>query len=54
MMPGGARLQAVYGDRVLIERNGSLETLKLPRTPMQRRPAHQSAAAGERGACGAA
>lgn len=38
MLPGGARLKAVYGDRVLIERNGSLETLNLPRTPMQGGP----------------
>jgi general secretion pathway protein C len=30
---GGARLNSVYGDRVLIERNGRLETLMLPRTP---------------------
>jgi general secretion pathway protein C len=28
---GGARLHAVYGDRVLLERNGGLETLMLPR-----------------------
>jgi len=31
-IPGGARLHAVYGDRVIIERNGSLEALMLPRT----------------------
>src|SRR6185437_17129028 len=28
---GGARLHAVYDDRVLLERNGTLETLMLPR-----------------------
>jgi general secretion pathway protein C len=33
MIPGGVRLNSVYGDRVLIERNGRLETLLLPRTP---------------------
>jgi hypothetical protein len=32
VIPGGARLHAVYGDRVLLERNGGLETLLLPRT----------------------
>jgi general secretion pathway protein C len=31
MIPGGARLHAIYADRVLIERNGALETLPLPR-----------------------
>lgn len=34
-IPGGARLNAVYGDRVLIDRNGRLETLMLPRNPMK-------------------
>jgi general secretion pathway protein C len=34
VIPGGARLHAVYRDRVLLERNGSLETLSLPRTPL--------------------
>jgi general secretion pathway protein C len=32
MIGGGARLSAVYGDRVLLERNGRNETLLLPRT----------------------
>jgi general secretion pathway protein C len=32
-IPGGAHLHAVYADRVLLERNGGLETLLLPRTP---------------------
>jgi general secretion pathway protein C len=31
---GGARLHAVYADRVLLERNGGLETLMLPRTAL--------------------
>ena len=31
--PGGAHLHAVYSDRVLLERNGVLEALMLPRTP---------------------
>jgi general secretion pathway protein C len=31
MIPGGARLHAIFTDRVLIERNGALETLPLPR-----------------------
>lgn len=35
MLPGGARLNAVYGDHVLIERGGRLETLPLPRNPMK-------------------
>jgi general secretion pathway protein C len=35
MIPGGARLHAVYGDHVLIERGGRLETLPLPRNPMK-------------------
>ena len=30
-VPGGARLHAVYDDRVLLDRNGSLESLMLPR-----------------------
>jgi general secretion pathway protein C len=38
MIPGGARLKSVYGDRVLIERNGTLETLLLPRTPAKGGP----------------
>ncbi len=31
---GGAHLHAVYADRVLLERNGALETLTLPHTPL--------------------
>lgn len=30
-LPGGARLNAVYGDRVILERGASLETLRLPK-----------------------
>jgi general secretion pathway protein C len=30
-VPGGARLNAVYGDRVILERGGQLEALLLPR-----------------------
>jgi general secretion pathway protein C len=30
-VPGGARLHAVYGDRVLLDRGGALEALMLPR-----------------------
>ena len=37
-IPGGARLNSVYGDHVLIERGGRLETLRLPRTPMKGGP----------------
>jgi general secretion pathway protein C len=32
-LPGGVRLYAVYPDRVLIDRNGQIETLALPRQP---------------------
>jgi general secretion pathway protein C len=47
-LPGGVHLHAVYSDRVLLERNGGLETLMLPRTPMLTRPATPTAAAGGR------
>jgi general secretion pathway protein C len=30
-VPGGAKLHSVYGDRVVIDRNGTLESLALPR-----------------------
>jgi len=30
-LPGGARLHSVYSDRVLLERNGQIESLALPR-----------------------
>ena len=32
-IPGGARLHAVFSDHVLLERNGGLEALALPRQP---------------------
>ena len=32
-IPGGAKLHAVYADRVLLERNGALEALNLPHSP---------------------
>ncbi len=31
MLPGGARLHSVYGDRIVIERGGVLESLSLPK-----------------------
>jgi general secretion pathway protein C len=53
-IPGGAHLHAVYSDRVLLERNGGLETLMLPRTPISNRPpAAPVAAAASRGAAAA-
>lgn len=30
-LPGGAKLHAVYGDKVLLDRNGQIESLSLPR-----------------------
>lgn len=32
-LPGGARLHSIYGDRVIIDRGGTLESLTLPRQP---------------------
>jgi general secretion pathway protein C len=32
--PGGARLHSVYPDRVVLDRNGSLESLALPKRPL--------------------
>ena len=37
-IPGGAHLRSVYADRVLIERNGALESLLLPHTPLKSAP----------------
>jgi general secretion pathway protein C len=31
MLPGSVKLHSVYGDRVLLDRNGNLESLRLPR-----------------------
>jgi hypothetical protein len=54
-MPGGVHLHAVYADRVLLERNGGLETLMLPRTPMSGKgPASIASAAPRAGAAAAA
>ncbi len=48
-LPGGTRLQAVYPDRVILDRNGSRESLMLPRlsggsgaAPLAYRPAGTS------------
>jgi general secretion pathway protein C len=38
-LPGGARLHAIYSDRVLIEHGGSIEALPLPRQPSAAAPA---------------
>jgi general secretion pathway protein C len=43
-IPGGVHLHAVYSDRVLLERNGGLETLMLPRSMAGRPPAPLAAA----------
>jgi general secretion pathway protein C len=48
-IPGGAHLHAVYSDRVLLERNGGLETLMLPHTPMTNRPVTPAAAVARPG-----
>jgi general secretion pathway protein C len=46
-IPGGARLHAVYEDRVLLERNGSIESLTLPRnTSANGKPIASSAGPG--------
>jgi len=47
-IPGGVHLHAVYSDRVLLERNGGLETLMLPRTPANSRAPAAGAAAAPR------
>jgi general secretion pathway protein C len=39
MINGGVRLHAVYADRVIIDRNGALETLILPRGAVSTAPA---------------
>ena len=41
---GGAKLHAVYSDRVLIDRGGSLESVYLPKTPSSARPPPAAAA----------
>jgi general secretion pathway protein C len=47
-IPGGVHLHAVYSDRVLLERNGGLETLMLPRTPLTGKPAAPTIASAPR------
>jgi general secretion pathway protein C len=47
-IPGGVHLHAVYSDRVLLERNGGLETLMLPRTAANSRAPTAGAAAAPR------
>ena len=51
-IPGGVHLHAVYSDRVLLERNGGLETLMLPRTPNSGRAAAPGAGPVTRQATG--
>ncbi|HYB65853.1 MAG TPA: type II secretion system protein GspC [Steroidobacteraceae bacterium] len=43
-VPGGARLHSVYTDRVIIDRNGQLESLVLPRQAGNAAPAPSAAA----------
>jgi len=42
-VPGGARLHSVYTDRVIIDRNGQLESLVLPRQASSTAPAPSAA-----------
>ncbi len=42
-VPGGARLHSVYTDRVIIDRNGQLESLVLPRQASSAAPAPSAA-----------
>ena len=42
-VPGGARLHSVYVDRVIIDRDGQLESLVLPRQPSGAAPAPSAA-----------
>jgi general secretion pathway protein C len=37
-LPGGARLQGVYPDRIVIDRGGTLESLTLPKRPLAAGP----------------
>ena len=46
-MPGGVKLHSVYNDRVILDRNGSLESLPLPR---QNNGTHAGCAAHRGGA----
>ena len=38
-LPGGAKLSEIYPDRIILERNGRFETLRLPRDRTQSGPA---------------
>jgi len=49
-LPGGAILNEIYPDRVILEHNGRLETLKLPVDDMPDSGAGSSATAGAAGA----
>jgi general secretion pathway protein C len=51
-IPGGVHLHAVYSDRVLLERNGGLETLMLPRSMAGGRAPLPQAATAPRAAAG--
>ncbi|HEX9138570.1 MAG TPA: type II secretion system protein N [Steroidobacteraceae bacterium] len=42
-LPGGARLHAIYNDRVLLERDGALEALYLPKQSSSGEPGLQNA-----------
>jgi general secretion pathway protein C len=44
MVPGGAKLHSVYSDRVIIDRNGQLESLALPRQASGAAPAPSATA----------
>ena len=41
-LPGGARLHAIYNDRVLLERDGALEALYLPKQSSSSEPVSQN------------
>ena len=45
-VPGGAKLHSVYSDRVIIDRNGQLESLALPHQTASNAPAPSAAALG--------
>jgi general secretion pathway protein C len=45
-LPGGARLHLVYADRIVIDRNGELESLTLPRKSANNAPPPTTAALG--------
>ncbi|HTP38507.1 MAG TPA: type II secretion system protein GspC [Steroidobacteraceae bacterium] len=47
-IPGGARLKSVYNDRVLLENNGAVEALYLPRTAQGAAPVAPAATGGQR------